>query len=951
MERNDWHLREASSVLSELKTDMYTGLTSAEAVRRRKREGANRIWYIRRTSVRETIIACLSDLATLLLIITAVFAAVFEESRSALAIVVVLALGAALRTATYCKAKRILEDNASEGIPTCSVLRDGQMQLLSAEELVAGDIVFLEGGDMVPGDGRIVAGDELAVSERGITANRDTVQKFETVIRTAESGGAVPAEYRSNLLYAGSTVLWGQARMVITAAGSDTLIVRKQGGIRVEAGEKLPFEDRLNGWCRTSSLTMLACVMVITALALFLGHGFTRTFLVSMALAVASMSEYLTSIAYSIIAVAMQDTGRRRRGKRDGKQRKAAIINDSAAIERIAGLRRLVLSDIRLLKSGEMALHSWFAAGELHDFNRFAAEGKQNEGLAELLRLLLATVGGKQLHTSLSGGAITAMPEKFTMLHCAADTYTKHTGAPVDFSFTALDSVDGKTGISGGLDTVLLQEKGDIFAVVSGEIRQVMGCCTAWADEKGRTVPLEEAMRRKIFTEAARLTFMGAKVIACARRSSPYSTLNRLSLLQTNMTFMGFCAIAEPPAEGVKEAAAQLKRAGVSLLLLSDDPERDLYYGHEIGLFDKKTVMLTQGTAGSLPGRGTAIVEMPPVQTPTLSRNVNHSQTRYARLQALLTGGKGKKKAARTAVLVRNVLDARLMTLGDVAVAVGDSDTRPLPQPLKARADVIVYPGGGNGGLTETVEAMCQSRRALYHLRCAAVYLSASQISRMVLLLFAVIAGFAMPSAEVLLGIGLVMDFAAVLVMAFIRVPEEALTIPGEQMGLPRGKKAFFSTAGLGLLWGGLEGILPLLCGFLDTPYTGILIASILLSQLLLSGAVGHRQSFFRCRFHVAYVLYALAAVLAAGTALLVWPALWYAYFFTLIPSVVLVTVWETVKWSRKKKRSGSRKDRHSGKKEQESSAAAETEGQPTAESGAEDTLAKEQTEEKASEN
>ena len=138
MERNDWHLREVSDVLLELKTDMYTGLSSAEATRRRRKDGTNRIWYIRRTSVKETMIACLSDLATLLLVITAVFAAVFEESRMALAIVGILILGAVLRTAAYCKAKRILEDNASEGIPTCSVLRDGQMVLLSAEALVVG---------------------------------------------------------------------------------------------------------------------------------------------------------------------------------------------------------------------------------------------------------------------------------------------------------------------------------------------------------------------------------------------------------------------------------------------------------------------------------------------------------------------------------------------------------------------------------------------------------------------------------------------------------------------------------------------------------------------------------------------------------------------------------------------------------------------------------------------
>ena len=408
-------------------------------------------------------------------------------------------------------------------------------------------------------------------------------------------------------------------------------------------------------------------------------------------------------------------------------------------------------------------------------------------------------------------------------------------------------------------------------------------------------MPLDDAMRKKIFTEAAKLTFMGAKVIACAKRNSPYSTLNRLSLLQSAMTFVGFCAIAEPPAEGVKEAVQQLKKAGISLALLSDDPERDLYYGHEIGLFDKKTKLLSRNSGEGLPERGTAIVEMPPVQTPTLSRNVNHSQTRYARLKALLLPytDKEQKRARATAVLVRNVLDARLLTLGDVAVAVGDSDTRPLPQPLKARADVIIYPTGGNGGLAESVEAMCQSRRALYHLWCAAVYLSASQISRMVLLLFAVLFGFAMPQTAVLLGIGLVMDFAAVLVMAFIRVPEHALTIPGSQLGLPAGKKSFFGLTGMGLLWGLAEGGLPLLCGLLDAPYMGVLVSSILLSQLLFSGTVGQRESFFRCRFHVAYVCFALLAVSGAVMYLLAEPLVWYVYFFALIPPAVLVAVWE----------------------------------------------------------
>ncbi len=932
MERNDWHLQEVPAVLAELQTDMYTGLTTAEAVKRRKRRGRNRVWYIHRTTWREILFACVADLSAVLLVVTAVFAAIFEESRAALAIVGVLAVGMLLRMATYGKARRVLEDNAAEGVPTCAVLRDGKMTLLSAEELTYGDIVFLEGGDVVPADGRIVAGDDLAVSERGITANKDTVRKFDTVIRTDEPGSAIPTEYRSNLLYAGSTVLWGQARMVVTGAGDETLIVRKQGGIRVRAGEKLPFEERLNGWCRNGSLVMLVCVMVITALALFLGHDFAANFLTSMTLAVAAMSEYLTSIAYTVIAIAMQDTGKRSaksdKNEKKTKKRKAAVINDAASIGRIADVDRLVLSDIRILKSGEMDLQSWFLRGEAHTFPKEADESwsEDDRALEELLRLSLATVGGKRLDTSLAGSAITAMPEKFTMLHRAADTYTKRTGRGVEFSFTALDRVEGRIGISGGLDTVLLQEKDDIYAVVTGEIRQVMACCNAYEGPDGKVLPMDDAMRKKIFTEAAGQVYSGATVYACAKRTSPYTTLNRLSLLQSNMTFVGFVSMGEPAAHGVREAVAALREGDFSLMLLSEDPEKDLYYGREIGLFDKDTTLLTADNGDKLPREGMVIVEMPPVRTAALSENVSHSQTRYARLGAILAAlshgetesteeepKKRKKRAPGTAVLVRDVLDARLLTLGEVAVAVGDSDTRPVPQPLKAKADVIVYPEGG--GFAEAVEAISQSRLALYHLWSCAMYLSTSQLSRMVLLAAATIFDFSMPPAWTLLGVGLVLDFAAVLTMAFCKMPAfgthstGALTIPKTRMGLPGGSKSVLAIAGLGFLWGILQSAIPLVCGLLDTPYTGILLASILVSQLLLSGTIGQRGSFFKCHFHTAYILYAALVILLTIWSITTWPAVWYAYFFAFVPPVLLFAIWELTKLPRKSK---ARKEKNS---------------------------------------
>ena len=127
MQNTDWHLMDAEDVVRAFSSDMYTGLPA------KKRRGRNRIWYVPRASAAEYALACFSDLASLLLVVTAVFAAVFEGGLSAVLLCGLLVLGAVLRVATYVKARRILETCAAEGTPTATVLRDGRLVLLRAE--------------------------------------------------------------------------------------------------------------------------------------------------------------------------------------------------------------------------------------------------------------------------------------------------------------------------------------------------------------------------------------------------------------------------------------------------------------------------------------------------------------------------------------------------------------------------------------------------------------------------------------------------------------------------------------------------------------------------------------------------------------------------------------------------------------------------------------------------
>ena len=166
---NEWHLRDAEAVASVLNTNIYRGLSDAEVRRRRRRDGRNNVWHVKRDSATAYAVRSIGDLTSAVLVIAALTAAIFERSALAGAVCAILVIGVIMRVLAYVKARRTLETMADEGIPSATVIRDGTATVIRADEIVVGDIIMLCAGDIVPCDGRIVSGDDVRVSERGIT--------------------------------------------------------------------------------------------------------------------------------------------------------------------------------------------------------------------------------------------------------------------------------------------------------------------------------------------------------------------------------------------------------------------------------------------------------------------------------------------------------------------------------------------------------------------------------------------------------------------------------------------------------------------------------------------------------------------------------------------------------------------------------------------------------------
>lgn len=898
---NSWHLLRNDEVLDALSTDMYKGLDSAEVRRRRLKNGTNNIWRVRRRSAGDIAAATLFDLATLLLIISAAAAALFDKSYEAGMIALILAAAGLTRTVTYVRANRIFEDIAREKIPVTSVIRDGAIKIVPATEIVKGDIIFLEAGDTVPCDGRVVSGEDSVVSERGITENKTPVHKFNTVIKTEARSGEIPCEFRSNMLFAGSRVLSGSVRIVAVACGKNALVSMQRGGIEIIPAEKLPVAERLRRRSKTTSLVMLACVMLLTGLSLFFGDGFTlpEVFLSTMAMAVAAMSEFITAIGYIIVAVTLRDAADR---KTDGVADSASIIAEKNDADGGVGgtsskiivrepekLDEISMPDIvgfcgsQYFKSGKIEISAYRARGVLHSIAGHKSEKSgRMSGLAELLRISSAatTEGGAGMiaigHTAESGGV--------GLVGRAVEAYERLSGDRVEVNHSILDHCAATEVRSGGLDCSLVAEKEKRYVMVSGAIDKVMRCCTDIITRNGRETITKEH-RREIFTECASLEFAGGHVIAVAKKRTAASFLEPVTMTN-GMTFVGFFSLSqEPEKETNSDIRANIdfiRKSGIVPVLFTERPDEDLYYCHRFGLFNKNTVRVRASEIGNVnvdsltsDGMIVSFADIGGVYLTEAYQNVVKA------LRGRVEYG-GRERVV--SVLGLNVWDAGALECADIGVAVSRSEYRNVPEAIAKHSSVVIYPEenrteAGYGGLSGFVRAVKYMRRALENIDSAKIYITAAQSARLVLILASVFSQVPMMNAVFIIIWGLLFDFAAALVMAF------------ENNGRSDGyiRKRFIKTnefleketmgdghvtaisVGIGIAWGtAVALVIPLiritapLIGFVYTPSIGItaMCGAVIMSGMVLALETMRRGSIFARRSpNMAQLLYACISV------------------------------------------------------------------------------------------
>lgn len=897
-ETNTWHLMEQEDVLHELSTDIYQGLTSKEAAARRRRNGPNLIWQVRHSSIRNILTEALLDPSTLLLILAAAAASFFGYGIEAGTLIAVLILSGLMRTLISARAGRIMEDMARERIPVATVLRDGKPCFLNATELVRGDVVLLQTGNTVPCDGRVVSPEDARVSERGITDNRMTVHKFATVIK-ADKNTEVPAEFRSNMLFAGSTIISGNLRMVATACGDSTLIVMKKGKIEIDPTGKLKLLDKLRARSRTVRLIMLACVVVLTALSVFVNRNaaLPDVFLGAMAMAVAAMSEFLAAIGMIVIAVTIRNAAS---PEENGDR---AVIRQPSELEKLAAPDIMVFCGADVFQTGSSTFLGWRYDGQSLKADDAPARHGLNEP-DELVRLAAAALAEPTQGVTAGEEPNRVRSFMSERERSAIDAWLQRSSKMPDDCYTVVDH----KADADGMDVSIIRKNGDLWVVCCGPVDTILRLCTTEADEK---TALTDETRLKVFNECAAFEIEGGEVLGISVKPSLYPYLTRLPVMIRQMSFAGYLAMMKEPERSAEQAVEEMRRDGVKPVVLTRNPDEDYYYLRRIGLLDKQTKRMraeevTEDTAGGLDGHG-LVVSLG-------DKSILESNVSAVRVMRLFHRPEDERPAAvKTPVTAvgRDATEAGVLAFSDCGYAVSDSAYRAIPEQLAAQAAAAVYPSetrtkehhGGLSGIWQTVRS---ARQAIGNLRAAEGYLLAAQTARLILILAAIFFGIPLINPSFIMIWGLLFDFIAVVVMAF-RKPDGTCRKTDPILS----RRDILKSVAAGLVWGALmAGLIPAVqalcvrsnCYLSETMLRSILSASAIFSALVATAEAGRDKTIFS-RHHVtsmqalwilATVVFGLLIFLTSRGAKLIGGAACGAIgFLALLPAAVVLAVAE----------------------------------------------------------
>ncbi len=555
----NWHCLDGAEVLSRLQSNAQSGLKQDEAARRLSYYGANALPEGERRSLLRLFLTQFADFMIMVLLAAALISGIIGEPQDAIAIVVILLLNAIIGSVQEFRAERAVAALRAMAVPEAVVLRGGERMSVAASELVPGDLVVLQAGNLVSADLRLLEAVELQCDESVLTGESHPVVKSEETLDEAES----PLGDRHNLLFKGTMVTRGRGVGVVIATAMETELGRITNLLSQEQGVKTPLQQRLIIFGRYLALAVLAICAVVFVTGLLQGQPLVLMLLTAVSLAVAAIPEALPAVVTVSLAF-----GARKLSHHN------SLVRNLPAVETLGSVTYICSDKTGTLTQNRMTVERLLVGGERHQAVEAAealstARGGTLQTMAQALAL--------SNDVSEQGDEVFGEPTEVALYRVAAEAgYHK---AELERRLPRLAELpfDSKRKLM----TTLHREAAGVVAYVKGAPEVVLPRCLA-ADQL--TVVLEQA-------EA--LAAEGYRVLALAQRHFE-GVPEDLTTAEQGLSLLGLVALIDPPRPEAKAAVAECRGAGITpVMITGDHPGTALAIAARLGIVDDGAAVIT----------------------------------------------------------------------------------------------------------------------------------------------------------------------------------------------------------------------------------------------------------------------------------------------------------------------------------------------------------------------
>ena len=713
-----YYLQTKAKVLEELKTGSG-GLSSQQAKDNLTKYGKNALIEGKKKTTLQVFLEQFKDLMVIILIIAAVISAFTGELESTLVIIAVLVLNAILGTVQHIKAEKSLESLKSLSSPSAKVLRDGKKIEIDSKDVVPGDIMLLEAGDMVTADGRILENFSLQVNESSLTGESTNIDKADV-----EFDHEMPLGDRINMVYSSSLVTYGRANVVVTATGMNTEIGKIASLMNETKERRTPLQISLDKFSSKLATAILIICAIVLGLQIWRGQPIMDALLFAVALAVAAIPEALSSIVTIVQAMGTQKMAKEN-----------AIIKNLAAVESLGSVSVICSDKTGTLTQNKMTVQDIYIGGKTLKPNQLDLDN-------QLHRYLLydAVLNND---SSLVDGKGIGDPTEYALL----EMYRQVPGIDLGDKGLGLTEEDlrglltRKQEVPFDSDRKLMSTKHLIHTVptifVKGAIDVLLDrCVNIRLDDEVRPITKED--KKQILAQNQHFSENGLRVLTFAYKESDEDLTPET---ENGFTFIGLVSEMDPPREESIAAVARAKKAGIRTVMITGDHKvTAVAIAKKIGIFNDGDLAVTG-------------LELDKMSDEELEQKIEKISV-YARVSPenkIRIVNAWQKKDHIVSMTGDGVNDAPALKKADIGVAMGITGT----EVSKDAASMIL----ADDNFATIIKAVANGRTVFENIKNAIMYLLSGNLSAIITVLFASIGGFSVPFIAVqLLFINLVTD-------------------------------------------------------------------------------------------------------------------------------------------------------------------------------------------------